>query len=224
MQGFGGSIVLIGCRPMENTPLKDRWNQDSSGAHYAGPRFANSRRSGHDPKIVHKLLSRFAGPLPLKTVLDAPCGTGRLYPTLSRFTPAPISLDASPSMLGSHGAERLIQGSAFALPFADRSIDAVVCCRLFHHLQNTQQRRALIRELLRIGSGPVLMSFWDSASWHAWRRRVGLRKVRNQDRRIAVSKKDLQAWIEAEGGQVLAYSHSMKGLSQQAFVAMQRQP
>ncbi len=207
---------------MENTPLKDRWNQSSSGTHYAGPRFSNQRRAGHDPKMVHKLLERFATSTPLETILDAPCGTGRLHPVLSKFTGNPISLDISPSMLGSHGDPRRVQGSAFDLPFADKSIQAVVCCRLFHHLQTPEERCALIRELLRVGSDLVLMSFWDAASWHAWRRRVGLRKTRNQDRRIAVAKSDLQGWIEAEGGQVLGYSHSMRGLSQQAFVAMRR--
>ncbi|MCP5023029.1 MAG: methyltransferase domain-containing protein [bacterium] len=205
---------------MENTPLKDRWNQDSSGSHYAGPRFANQRRAGHDPKMVHRLLNRFSGPTPLKTILDAPCGTGRLHPVLREFTASPICLDVSPSMLDSHGSERLIRGSAFALPFVDQSIQAVVCCRLFHHLQTTEERRALIREPLRISSDVVLMSIWDATSWHAWRRRVGLRKTHNQDRRIAVSKSDLQSWIETEGGQLLGYSHSLRGLSQQAFVAM----
>ncbi len=205
---------------MEDTPLKERWNQDTSGSHYAGPRFANPRRAGHDPKMVHKLLTRFGPQDSLSTILAAPCGTGRLHSVLSEFTPSPISLDVSPSMLGSHGAPRLVQGSAFALPFADKSIQAIVCCRLFHHLQTVEERRSLIRELLRVSSEVVLMSFWDAATWHAWRRRVGLRKTRNQDRRIAVSKSDLRGWIDSEGGQFLGYSHSMRGLSQQAFVAM----
>ncbi|MBL4770491.1 MAG: methyltransferase domain-containing protein [Planctomycetes bacterium] len=209
---------------MESTPLKDRWNENSSGTHYAGPRFANSRRAGHDPKMVHSLLSRFGGPTPFRAVLDAPCGTGRLHATLREFSPNPISLDVSPSMLGAHGAQGLVQGSAFALPLADNSMQAIVCCRLFHHLQDPAERRSLIGELLRVGPELVVMSFWDAASWHAWRRRVGLRKTRNQDRRIAVSKADLQAWIEAEGGQILGYSHSMRGLSQQAFVAFRRKP
>jgi SAM-dependent methyltransferase len=172
--------------------------------------------------MVSKLLKRFAGHDLIRTCLDAPCGTGRLYPVLSRFTRAPIGLDVSPSMLAAHIGLRRIQGSAFALPFADQSLDVVVCCRLFHHLQDAEQRRALIRELLRVSAGPVLMSFWDAASWHAWRRRVGLRKTRNQDRRVAVSKSDLKAWIGAEGGEVLGFEHSLRGLSQQAFVAMRR--
>ena len=208
---------------MDSTPLQDRWNQAASGSHYAGPRFANPRRAGHDPKMVHSLLTRYRGSKPLRTVLDAPCGTGRLFETLSQFTEAPIGLDVSPSMLGAHGGDRRVQGSAFAMPFPDQSIDAVVCCRLFHHLQTPEDRRSLIRELLRIGSGPVLMSFWDASSWHAWRRRVGLRKTRNEDRRVAVSKADLRQWIEAEGGRVLAFRHSLRGVSQQAFVAMERQ-
>ncbi|MDF1837671.1 MAG: class I SAM-dependent methyltransferase [Planctomycetota bacterium] len=209
---------------MESTRLQDRWNRDTSGAHYAGPRFANARRAGHDPKMVHSLLAQFAGPTPLNAVLDVPCGTGRLHGTLCQFTRSPIGLDASPSMLGSHASERRIQGSAFALPFPDQSLDAVVCCRLFHHLQTVEERRALIGELLRIGSGPILMSFWDASSWHAWRRRVGLRKTRNQDRRVAVHKNDLRQWIDSEGGRVLAFRHSLRGVSQQAFVAMERRP
>ncbi len=208
---------------MDSTPLKERWNQDASGAHYAGPRFANPRRAGHDPKMVHSLLVAFSGPEPLRAVLDAPCGTGRLYPTLAGFAESPIGLDVSPSMLRAHESDRLVQGSAFAMPFPNRSLDAVVCCRLFHHLQTEDERRRLIRELLRIGKGPVLMSFWDSASWHAWRRRVGLRKTQNADRRVAVSKRDLCRWIEAEGGRVLGFRHSLRGVSQQAFVAMENQ-
>ncbi len=54
--------------------------------------------------------------------------------------------------------------------------------------------RTVTRELVRVSKKLVLASFWDSSSWHAWRRRRGLRA--DQSGRRAISKKQVEAHFE----------------------------
>ena len=65
--------------------------------------------------------------------------------------------------------------SAFHIPFKDNSVDAVVCCRLCHHLPNAEQRERLIDELLRVARRFVIMTFFDHHSVKNL-----LRRARNQ--------------------------------------------
>jgi SAM-dependent methyltransferase len=67
--------------------------------------------------------------------------------------------------------ERL-RGDLFALPFATGSFDAVVCCRLLHHLREPEELRRALAELVRASAELVVASFWDAGSLPALRRRV----------------------------------------------------
>ncbi|MEZ5975128.1 MAG: class I SAM-dependent methyltransferase [Planctomycetota bacterium] len=154
-------------------------------------------------------------------MLDVPCGTGRLQPVLAALASEQLAIDVSGGMLAQSGQPWRLQASAFRLPSIDASFDAVICCRLMHHCTRTPIDFGLLRELLRVTRGPVLLSFWDAGSWHAWRRRHGLRKVRNEDGRQAMPRRHLAELVEQAGGRVLAWRHSMRGISQQAWVAIE---
>ncbi len=210
----------------EPTDLAKKWAEPTSGQHYSTGRFVTEKRRDRDSRLIAALSRRVASRAPalsepISHCVDVPCGSGRLTPFLSTRYQRLVSLDISPTMLQAHPGTWRLRASAFALPLPNQSFDVVICCRLFHHLRENDKRQALLEELLRVARGPVLMSFWDARSWHAWRRKVGLRKVSNQDGRIAIAKRDLEGMIQGAGGQVLAYQHSLLGISQQAWVAMQ---
>ncbi len=154
-------------------------------------------------------------------MLDVPCGTGRLRSALSTEDGAYFGVDASLSMLQeAEDGSRLVAADALRLPFSAGSFDVVVACRLFHHLGEAEVRVALARELARVSSRLVVASFWDSASLHALRRRVGLK--RDSSTRRSLPKKTLSAELESAGLRVLEWSHSFRFISQQAFFVAEK--
>ncbi|QDU66150.1 class I SAM-dependent methyltransferase [Engelhardtia mirabilis] len=201
----------------------DRWTAPGAGEHYAGGRWRSSRAAGRDPRLVRRALLRHARGLRLERVLDVPCGAGRLRPVLEGTGASTVGVDVSPEMLAAAPAGLRIQASAWALPFADRSFDAVVCCRLLHHVASDDERAGLLGELVRVSRGLVLVSFWDSSSWHAWRRRAGLRRATHPDTRVALERRTLERLIEGAGARVLGFEHSLRFVSQQAFAIARRE-
>ncbi len=196
------------------TGADTKWTHQGAGQRYAASRFRTARARERDLRLVSRLLARHrATP---ERVLDVPAGTGRLRANFAdsrRY----VAVDRSPSMLAQCEGNRL-QADILALPFPDDCFDLVLCCRLLHHL-DPSERRACLRELARVSRGWVIVSFWDSASYHAWRRRLGLRRARHADPRRSASRADLERDCAAAGLEVLGYAASMRWISPQTFLA-----
>lgn len=117
--------------------------------------------------VVRYLLKRFFGRIreavhaaAPATVLDAGCGEGELIrrgvlPATLRVT----SLDLRPEALAlfrAHAGPRaLVCGSVQALPFGDRSMDAVLCLEVLEHLERPE---LALEELARVARGTVILS------------------------------------------------------------------
>ena len=197
-----------------------RWASSGSGERYGTRRFRSKRAHDRDPALLRSLLA--GCPLPELPVLDAPSGAGRLGPMLRSLDRPVVSLDVSASMLGEvapAGRGRL-QGSALALPFQDASFGLVVCCRLLHHLGIQEEREQLLGELGRVSTRWVALSYWDTASWHAWRRRRGWR--RGHDRRVAIAASTLEATAKAAGLRLVARRFSLRFVSPQSWALFER--
>ena len=181
------------------------------------------RASLRDPHIVDRLLRRFGDDSVRGYTLDIPCGTGRLRPTLERCEARYVGADRSSEMLRAHAHRRgVLIADAAALPFPDATFDAVVCVRLLHHLEHPGQRARLVAELARVARDLLVVSFWDRASWQAWRRRVGWRRSSHPDRRMAISRGELAELLASAGADVLAFRHSFRFVSPQAFVVARK--
>ncbi|HEX6882882.1 MAG TPA: class I SAM-dependent methyltransferase [Planctomycetota bacterium] len=202
--------------------VRAKWRTSEAGARYAGARWSSVARRERDPRLVAALLARHLAPGPA-LLLDAPCGTGRLAPVLAAHGRT-VGLDVSPAMLAeARRAERSgtawLAGDVLHLPFRDGSFDAVVCCRLLHHLEPSALEQAL-RELVRVSRGLVIASFWDAGSLPALRRAwLG---ARPRETRRAVSRAVLSELLERCGAEVVGWKHSLRFLSRQAFVAARR--
>lgn len=200
-----------------------RWTADGAGEHYATDRWRSGRAAGRDPRLVARALARRGPAQPLDRILDVPAGTGRLQPVLAGLGRQVVGVDVSSAMLAEIGGDApRLQGSAWSLPFRARSFDAVVCCRLLHHVRDDDERLALLRELVRVAAGPILVSFWDARSWHAFRRRRGLRRNRRPDTRVAIDRHHLTRLFERAGARVTGFEHSFRFVSQQAFAVAER--
>ena len=99
------------------------------------------------------------------TMLDVGTGAGDIAESARAFaarrgvTLITIGLDSSEALLGRHRARNdcVVVGKALELPFADRSVDIVMCSQLLHHFAEPQAI-ALISELNRVARFRVIIS------------------------------------------------------------------
>lgn len=70
---------------MENSPssrscVDERWQAAGDGTHYATDRWKTGRARSRDPRLVdHLIRSLPSAAAPIESVLDVPCGTGRMH-------------------------------------------------------------------------------------------------------------------------------------------------
>ena len=99
-----------------------------------------------------------------ESVLDVPCGTGRLDALLRRRFRDVNGADRSGAMLSVYrrgGPGRVAElADAFDLPWDDGSFDWVVSHRLLHHMRSDERRTALLRSLARVARRGVIVYAW----------------------------------------------------------------
>ncbi|MFA4043594.1 MAG: hypothetical protein HZRFUVUK_000366 [Candidatus Fervidibacterota bacterium] len=110
---------------------------------------------------------RFASSLgsPIKSVLDIPCGTGRMFELFSsegiKFVGADISLAMIAEAMRKPNKEcmlALVVCDAEAIPFKDNTFDAVVCIRFMFHVPRDVQLR-ILREMRRVSKRWLIVEF-----------------------------------------------------------------
>jgi ubiquinone/menaquinone biosynthesis C-methylase UbiE len=200
---------------------RGRWTCAGVGERYATERWSRAAHRERDPALVRALLaSRLTQGA---RVLDVPCGTGRLQAALAELGHV-TGVDVSREMLAQArtvAAGRLARADVERLPFADDAFEAVVCCRLLHHLRTRAELTRATRELVRVSSTWVAGSFWNTASLETLRRRLPFaRRSRN---RVAHPPALLASILAEVGAEVVAWKHSLRFVSQQSwFLARKR--
>lgn len=142
-----------------------RYQQRDSARHRAEVRLVE-RAFAHVP-LTHR-------------VLDVPCGGGRMTVALAQKGYAVTGADLSDAMLAiaretvaAHGLPCPIEKQDVEqLTYADRSFDAVLCFRLFHHFPTPEIRRRAVSELCRVARRFVVLSYFSPMSFTSWRRRL----------------------------------------------------
>lgn len=120
------------------------------------------RRFSHwlEARALARALAHTSG----ESVLDCPCGTGRIDALLRTRLRRVVGLDSSEAMLtvyrNGHPERVGHPGDAFSLPFADGEFDWVVSHRLFHHFRTDEQRLALLRSLARVARDGLVIYAW----------------------------------------------------------------
>ena len=118
-----------------------------------------------------------------ETIVDIPCGGGRLAPPLAKKTKLLLEMDASVEQVklalasDKHRTPMLgASASAMALPFKDNSVDGLLNARLSHHIPAIEERAKLLDELLRVCKHFLIFSFADRMSTNNFYRRIRFKK------------------------------------------------
>lgn len=169
--------------------------QPSKLQNYNSTRGAEAYKADYRHKLHRKwsdkreraLLTRYFAELGHQgTILDLPCGHGRLSDLLKKHCDRLIEADWSFTMVSlnhkDHGTEqrRYFRASALEVPLPDQSVDVVVSFRLSHHLETQALRERHLRELFRVAKKAVIVT-WFSAS--------SLKNLLRQVRVVLVGKK-----------------------------------
>jgi ubiquinone/menaquinone biosynthesis C-methylase UbiE len=157
-------------------------------------------------------------------VIDVPCGAGRLTPLLLPVSKRLVSGDYSPAMLHvfrrAHGKPCFV-GSAFDLPFVDRSFDLVFSARLSHHIASDARRADYLREIMRISAGWVIVTIFDRSSLKNRLREIS-RRFTGKRTKHAFARGDLER-IAGEAGFTVAAGLPLSRLaSGQVFYVLRR--
>ena len=116
----------------------------------------------------------------VKTVLDAPCGVGRLSLWLAQkgFKVSAVDLGESAVQLTNEllrdqsFKETAESQDIFNMRFENGEFDASVCFRLLHHFEDSVDQQALVAELCRVSSQYVVISYFSAYSVTSLRRRL----------------------------------------------------
>lgn len=114
-------------------------------------------------------------------VLDVPAGSGRFWPVLAEHTNRVIlAADPSTDRLAFAEAQsssevrqriRTFQSSAFSIGLSANAVDCIFCMRLFHHLNDSEKRAAILDEFYRVTRDTAIVALWVDGNVKAWRRK-----------------------------------------------------
>ncbi len=205
---------------------------------YAGARRREERAESYATKYdreLHKRISSYFERRAIRralaiagaqgaTVLDVPCGAGRLTPLLVPVSSLLVSCDYSPAMLKiyrrTHRAPCTV-GSAFDLPFADRAFALVFSARLSHHIESDARRADYLREVMRIAERCVIVTIFDRNSLKN-RLREFSRRFSGKRSKYTFARGDLER-IAAQAGFTVAAGLPLSRLaSGQVFYVLRR--
>lgn len=143
----------------------------------AAQRYQVRRQGKHRAEL--RLIDRAFALIPkTQRVLDVPCGGGRVTLHLARQGYVMAAADLSDSMIqiaretfAKHGlAVTVEKQDVEQMTFADRSFDAIISFRLFHHFPTREIRQRAVSELCRVARSYVALSYSSPASVTSVRR------------------------------------------------------
>src|SRR5688572_23973019 len=190
---------------------KQFYQSSEVAADYDEHRFRTPKRQRRNARkwaAIQKALALTQG---VKTIVDLPCGTGRFTGHLARAGYQVVGSDISIEMM--HQAAKLpsvqhaniagyVRADAEALPFAAKSVDALMSIRFLFHV-DPETRRRMLREFGRVSRRWVIADYRHkySVRYGVWRLGRALGLTRRPFERVSV--KSMKSEFEDAGLRVL---------------------
>ncbi|WP_296254181.1 MULTISPECIES: class I SAM-dependent methyltransferase [unclassified Pseudomonas] len=160
-------------------------------------------------------------------VLDLPSGSGRFWPVLAEHAnrvilaaaPSWDTLDIAQAQSCVDVRERIrtFQSSASSIDLSANSVDCIFCMRLFHHVADSDKRRAILEEFYRVTRDTAIVALWVDGNIKAWRRKRleghkrtldGTPEVRN---RFVVCRAQIEAEFIEAGFRIVGHHDFLPG-------------
>ena len=142
------------------------------------------------------------------TVMDLPCGTGKLGPILSNYPIKIVAGDISKEMLSLAKNEYKVNKveykviDATNITYGDGSIDVIICLRLFQRLDK-ETRKKILHEFSRVGDGVLIVSYSHTSLWQKIRTFIRNLIMKNINIFFSVSMKIIEDELTKAGFKVL---------------------
>ena len=155
--------------PMQQSKLQN-YNSTRGAEAYKADYQNKLHRKWSDKRERALLTSYFRRIGHVGSLLDLPCGHGRLSDFLKSQCDTLVEGDWSHTMVGlnlrDHGQDHrhYVRASALEIPFPDRTFDVVVSFRLSHHLETQELRERHLRELFRVSKKHVIVTWFSATS------------------------------------------------------------
>jgi SAM-dependent methyltransferase len=199
---IGAPTDASGRQPGETSEsYQRRYQQDDRAAKYNAmyrDSWAKTLSTRREARLLDRLLESQGH---CATLLDLPCGGGRVSAPLARHTDLLIEADIGLGQVRyarQHGRVPTRQiwmtASGFEIPLQDAAVDGTVCVRLNHHLPTAVERERLVRELLRVSRRFVVMTFFDYDSL-----KNRLRRLRGKRPKLTMRVDELAALAQTCG-------------------------
>lgn len=155
--------------PMQQSKLQNYNSQ--RGAHAYKADYQDKLHRKWSDKRERALLNRYFAHIgQVETILDLPCGHGRLADLLRSHCRTLVEGDWSFTMVSlnqrDHGSDhrRYMRASALEIPLPDRAVDVAVSFRLSHHLESQELRERHLHELFRVAKQHVIVTWFSATS------------------------------------------------------------
>jgi ubiquinone/menaquinone biosynthesis C-methylase UbiE len=162
--------------------IKTQYQDEVTARSYDGERFASLVGRTFDwleKRALSAVFRRVRREIPHPTVLDAPCGTGRITELLLEEGFSATGGDISPAMIAvaREKCRRFGDRVSWKVLDLDRlgvdanSVDVATCIRLFHHIES-DARAGILKELARVSRRFVIVNVSFSSPFYRMRRRI----------------------------------------------------
>ncbi|MBM3295256.1 MAG: class I SAM-dependent methyltransferase [Candidatus Aminicenantes bacterium] len=145
--------------------------------------YERRRYRGLDQRLVHaresRLCGKFLAAIDAETggqlaagglILDLPCGYGRFSSLLGASSGRVMNSDLSFEMVfraaETSGCPGIVADAKRGLPFRAGAFLAVFSMRLFHHIHDSAERRAVLAEFFRVSSSWAIVSYYRTNALH----------------------------------------------------------
>jgi len=162
--------------------IKDYYQNDNVAQTYDRERFASLPGRLFDrleKRALIKMIDRVRAEIPAPSVLDVPCGTGRITELLLSRGLTVTGADISREMIDQAKIKcqkyfERISFQTLDLDSADlpkNQYDLVACIRMLHHL-NSESRKGVFKSLAKLSKRYVLVNISLSSPFYRLRRKV----------------------------------------------------
>ena len=216
---------------MSTTTVKHAYQNEIVAHDYDRERFANFAGRVFDrleKRALRAMVRQVLSHTPTPSVLDVPCGTGRITELLLQeglnTTGGDIStqmIDVAQRKLRRFGRQVTFQQldlDALALP--ENSFNLVTCIRLFHHL-HTDERATVLEQLARVSNRYVIINVSYSSPYYRLRRQVK-RCLGQGVSRTSTTWRQLEHEAAYAGLRISSWRFVLPGISEDMIVLLEK--